>query len=162
MKRNLSLPLAVCTILGPALATAACHSSGSAAAAGRSSPAGTVTHAAAPVPRVVADCAEAPDTLQVRPKGIVIACADGGLGFAKLTWTRWGAPTATGQGELYENRCEPNCASGKYATYPVLVTLSRVRNSSRGAYFSELTVTWKGHRPPNSTPDSFPLMPPAA
>lgn len=111
---------------------------------------------------MVADCAKAPDTLRLRPGDIVIACADGGLGVEKLTWTRWGTITATGHGELYENLCQPNCAEGKFGTYPVLVRLSRVKTSPRGAYFSELTVTWEGRRPPNSTSDSFPLLPPAA
>lgn len=111
---------------------------------------------------MVADCAKAPDTLRLRPGYIVIACADGGLGVEKLTWTRWGTITATGQGELYENLCQPNCAEGKFGTYPVLVRLSRVKTSARGAYFSELSVTWEGRRPPNSTSDSFPLLPPAA
>lgn len=112
----------------------------------------------AAVPRVVGDCV----TPRVRPKVIVISCADGGLGFEKMTWSRWGAATASGQGDLYENLCEPSCAEGTIATYPVLVTLSRVKFSSHGAYFSELTVTWEGRKPRNSTPDSFPLMPPAA
>ena len=164
--------LAVCAVLGFSLAVTACHSGGTAAGRGSgtaSSPAvSPQSHASpsatpvapAPVPRVVADCSKAPETLRVRPTGIVIACADGGLGFEKLTWARWGTSGATGQGELYENQCQPDCAEGKFATYPVLVALSRVKTSPQGAYFSEVTVTWEGRRPPNSTPHSFPLMPP--
>lgn len=136
-------------------AASASRPSRSAASAASASP---VAHVPAAVPRVVGDCV----TPRVRPKVIVISCADGGLGFEKMTWSRWGAATASGQGDLYENLCEPSCAEGTIATYPVLVTLSRVKFSSHGAYFSELTVTWEGRKPRNSTPDSFPLMPPAA
>jgi hypothetical protein len=118
------------------------------------------TGAGAVVTRVVANCSVAPDTLAVRPKGIVIACADGNLGVEKMSWASWGASTATGRGTLYENQCEPNCAEGKFATYQVAVTLSTVKSSSQGAWFSELAVTWEGARPSNATPDRFPLMPP--
>lgn len=143
--------------------SAAPGTAGSAATASpsQSSPS-PVASAGAPVPHVVADCSEMPDTMGVRPKGIVIACADDGLGVEKMTWTNWGTSTAKGQGELYENLCQPNCAEGKIETYPVLVTLSRVKNSSQGAYFSELTVTWEGNRPLNSTPDIFGLLGPTA
>jgi len=44
--------------------------------------------------------------------------------------------------------------------YPVDVTLSAVRASAKGQWFSELTVSWQGSRPPNQTPDTFTLMPP--
>ncbi|MBO0801560.1 MAG: hypothetical protein J2P25_00580 [Nocardiopsaceae bacterium] len=107
---------------------------------------------------MVADCAKA----STRPSGIVIACADHGLGVEKMTWTSWGTSSATGQGIFYENQCQPSCAKGKTATYPVQVTLSKVKTSSQGAYFSELTVTWKGAKPSNSTPNHFPLMPPVS
>jgi hypothetical protein len=112
--------------------------------------------------RVVANCSVAPGTLTVRPKGILIACADGNLGVERMSWDRWGASSATGRGTLYENQCKPNCAEGKFASYPVAVTLSKVKASSQGEWFSLLTVTWEGARPANATPDSFPLMAPRA
>lgn len=54
----------------------------------------------------------------------------------------------------------PNCVTGKIGHYPVDVTLSAARASAKGRWFSELTVSWQGSRPPNHTPDSFTLMPP--
>jgi hypothetical protein len=190
MKRNSYLSLTICTVLGSAVAVTACHAAGSGAAGLSPSAGSPVTSAstaptsapspartliipparptisppASPAPaavtRVVANCAGAPDTLALRPKSIVIACADGNLGVKKMAWTRWGDSSATGRGTLYENMCQPNCAEGKFADYPVAVTLSTAKSSSQGAWFSELTVTWEGARPSNSTPDNFPLMAP--
>jgi hypothetical protein len=54
----------------------------------------------------------------------------------------------------------PNCATGGFAHYPVAVTLSVVKASAKGPWFSRLTVTWEGSRPPNQTPDNFTLVPP--
>jgi len=51
-------------------------------------------------------------------------------------------------------------AAGQTGTYPVAVTLSAAKTSAQGPWFSRLTVTWQGNRPPGATPDSFALMPP--
>ena len=88
------------------------------------------------------------------------ACADGGIGVEKMTWSNWTASSATGQGTFWENLCKPNCATGTIATYPVTVTLSAVRTSSHGQWFSLMTITWKANRPPNQTPSRLPLPAP--
>jgi hypothetical protein len=116
---------------------------------------------AGPLPGVVANCTSAlPYRLSVRPAVITLACADDGLGVKNMAWTTWTTSSATGRGMLWENLCQPNCAEGKIADYPVAVTLSLVKTSSQGAWFATLTVAWEGARPPNQTPDSFALTPP--
>jgi hypothetical protein len=110
---------------------------------------------------VVADCTSAPPyRLSTRPGTITLACADDGLGVQDMTWGTWAASAATGQGKLWEKLCVPNCAEGKTGTYPVAVTLSAVRSSASGPWFSRLTVSWEGQRPPGTTPSSFPLPKP--
>jgi hypothetical protein len=110
---------------------------------------------------VVADCAAAaPYPLSREPVSITLACADAGIGVQDMLWTSWTATAATGTGLLWEKLCVPDCASGKMGYYPVNVTLSAVRASAKGQWFSELTVSWQGSRPPNQTPDTFTLMPP--
>jgi hypothetical protein len=101
-----------------------------------------------------------PYRLSVRPAVITLACADDGLGVKGMAWTTWTTSSATGRGALWENLCQPNCAEGKIANYPVAVTLSLVKTSSQGPWFATLTVAWEGARPPNQTPDSFTLTPP--
>jgi hypothetical protein len=110
-------------------------------------------------PGVIADCTGAPpQQLSIRPATIVLTCADGGLGVQKLAWTTWGASTATGRGTFWIHVCVPYCAASRtYAYYPVAVTLSQVKASALGKWFSKLTVTWP-EKPPSSTmPDAFPL-----
>jgi hypothetical protein len=100
--------------------------------------------------------------MTVRPKGISLACGDGTIAVVDLTWNSWTATTATGQGMFWENRCVPDCADGKAAEYPAVVTLSAVETSAKGPWFSQLTVAWQANRPPNHTPDNYTLPSPAA
>jgi hypothetical protein len=130
---------------------------GTAAPAG---PAGTPPPAATALADVgvVAECDDAPPhPLSREPSVIILACADAGIGVQDLTWTSWTASSATGHGVLWENECVPtaSCGENKFSHYPVGVTLSGVKASATGRWFSHLTVTWKDGRPPNATPDTF-------
>ncbi len=116
----------------------------------------------APAPGVVADCLSSANLLSVRPAIITLACADNGWGVEKMTWASWSTSAAMGHGTFWEKLCKPNCATGKIGTYPVTVTLSAVRTSPGGPWFSILTVTWDGNRPPNPTPSRFRLTSPSA
>ena len=168
--------LALCAVLG--LAVVGCHGNqaGSASGSGPSTtrtavPAGHTSSgqsiaagsaAGLADVYVVADCAAAaPYTLSREPVSITLACADAGIGVQDMLWMTWTAKTATGSGLLWEKLCVPDCATGKMGYYPVDVTLFAVRASAKGQWFSELTVSWLGSRPPNQTPGTFTLMPPS-
>jgi hypothetical protein len=115
------------------------------------------------VPGVVSGCTYAPPLrLSVDPAAITLACADDGLGVERISWTDWAGTIATGQGMFWQKLCQPNCAEGKIGTYPVAVALSAVKSSPQGPWFSHLTVTWEGARPPGTTPSSYPLTPPTS
>ena len=154
--------LALCAVLGLAAAGCQGNQAGSGSATARTAPAaGAPTLAGLADVYVVADCAAAaPYSLSREPWSITLACADAGIGVQDMTWATWTATAATGSGLLWEKLCVPDCATGKIGYYPVDVTLSAVRASAKGQWFSELTVSWQGSRPPNQTPDAFPLMPP--
>jgi hypothetical protein len=167
MARPSHMALAICSLLGSSLALAACGASNATAApssvttppppaTSQASPAHSTSR---PVPGVVADCLRTPHQLSIQPAGITLACADNGLGVENMTWTSWTTSAATGMGTLWEKLCKPNCAVGQIGTYPVAVTLSAVKASSQGPWFSRLTVTWEANRPPSETPYSF-LTPP--
>jgi hypothetical protein len=112
---------------------------------------------------VVADCAgPAPFLLSSDPSSIILACADSGIGIQDLDWTSWSASAAAGTGLLWENLCTPSCADGTYGHYPVAVTLSAVKASAKGEWFSRLSLTWQGSRPGNQTPDNYTLMQPTS
>jgi hypothetical protein len=157
--------LAVCAVLG--LAVAGCRGSQAASAAGPGPGTAKTTSAAEPTAAgpadvyVVADCAAAaPHSLSREPVSITLACADAGIGVQDMLWTSWTAGAATGSGLLWEKLCVPDCATGKMGYYLVDVTLSAVRSSAKGHWFSSLRVSWQGSRPPNQTPDTFTLTPP--
>jgi len=112
---------------------------------------------------VVADCAgAAPFLLSKEPSSIILTCADSGIGIQDLEWTSWSASTAAGTGLLWENLCTPSCADGTYGHYPVAVTLTVVKDSAKGEWFSRLSLSWEGSRPGNQTPDSYALMQPSS
>jgi hypothetical protein len=70
--------------------------------------------------RVVGNCTHS----QVRPSTIVLACADYNLELTKLHWSSFGGSTARGSGEYYVNDCTPDCAAGKFHSYPIELALS--------------------------------------
>lgn len=135
----------------------------SAATATAGSPTATAGAAANASVGVVANCASAaPFPLSTKPSSIVLACADDGVRVEGLTWADWTAEAARGQGTLLENQCVPNCAAGKFARYPVTVSLFGVEPSSKGQWFSRLRLTWGRDRPPNQTPSTFTLQAPGS
>jgi hypothetical protein len=61
--------------------------------------------------------------MEIRPKEITTS-GDGSGYVTNLVWSGWGSPHATATGVMKLNNCEPNCAQGKYASYPATVTLA--------------------------------------
>ena len=61
--------------------------------------------------------------MEIRPKEITTS-GDGSGYVTSLVWTDWGSPHATATGVMKLNNCEPNCAQGKYTSYPATVTLA--------------------------------------
>lgn len=69
---------------------------------------------------------------QVAPTSVVLACGDAGMIVEGLTWTNWGAAQATAAGTATINTCDPNCASGGTAQYPITLTAGDLRRCSYG------------------------------
>jgi len=136
-----------CALLS--LAAAGCASAGTASGAGvpvttRLTAAHQSTATAAPV---VVDCIGG---AQTRPGSFILACADAGDVLTGLHWTSW-ENQAFGTGTEKINDCTPNCADGKFISYPALVVLWRPepRPGHPGQrYFSRVTRIYTGTRPP--------------
>jgi hypothetical protein len=60
-----------------------------------------------------------------------LACATGQQYLASLRWSKWTDSGASGEGELAEDNCIPDCADGKFVYTPVLVYLSDPRTGKR-------------------------------
>ena len=83
---------------------------------------GTGTASAA---KVVApeDCGKA----VARPDPVSLACADDNIYVSAINWKNWGGRNSGGNGTLVVNNCNPNCAADKFKTYPVHISLRKVR-----------------------------------
>ena len=75
----------------------------------------------------------------VRPRSIVAACADANLYFTGLRWSTWSASRAVGTGIAHQNDCTPNCAAGRFHTYPAHVTLTAPRACGGKRELTKLT-----------------------
>jgi hypothetical protein len=91
------------------------------------------------IPRVL-PCLGLP---QVRPANYLMSCADANASWKKVKWASWGAQTAVGTGDLYQNDCQPNCVSGQFHTYLAKLVLSDVtRTKKYGPLYSQATFSY--------------------
>jgi len=83
-----------------------------------------------------------------RPKSFTLACGDGNTVLKGLKWSSFGGATAQAKGTFTINLCEPNCAAGKAASFPVTVKASDPRNCKGGLrVYDKVTLKFKGKSP---------------
>jgi hypothetical protein len=81
----------------------------------------------------------------VRPKKIIVACADGNFWVSGLRWRHWGSPAAVGLGKGHANNCKPNCAQGRFSTSPATVRLTGLRICHKVVLqYRVMTVRFRG------------------
>jgi hypothetical protein len=88
---------------------------------------------------------------QVRPKSLVLTCADGNDYLTGLSWSSWTPAAAIATGKQMVNDCTPNCATGKFDSYPTMAIFWRAEPVAHHAgekYFSRVTLLYPGARPP--------------
>lgn len=84
----------------------------------------------------------------VKPKQIVLACADDQIFVYKITWKSWKANEAKGSGTLVWNTCLPKtCAAGIVQKYQVNVKLGRVASGPGIDAFSGMTLSFPNGGP---------------
>jgi hypothetical protein len=92
----------------------------------------------------------------VKPKEIVVTCADANVAVQKISWKRWGLNSAVGTGTLSWNTCLPtDCASGTVQTYPVRVTLSRLASGPNVTAFTKMTLAFPKGGPASANTASY-------
>ena len=86
----------------------------------------------------------------VRPRTLIVACADANTSLQSTHWSTWGSAGASGTTTFAMNLCTPYCAASPLSHFPhSSVTLSAPISSRHGTYFSSLVVryrqgsTWK-------------------
>jgi len=126
---------AVCAVL---TATSLLTAVGSAAAA-RHAPAATAAVA-------VKDCGLG--ARLVRPRSLILACADANTQAVHLVWSSWGTVKATATGTYTWNTCVPDCAaSTTWDKTTAELTLSDPVKTTTGWLFERLTVHITGPAP---------------
>jgi len=102
------------------------------------------------------NCGSPNDEGLYEPATIQLTCGDGTVVANGLTWSQWGATTATGHGTVNEVSCVPDCANGKDIAYPVTVTASRPVKAGNGKrYFVRITLTFTANHPGGSSVQIF-------
>ena len=86
-------------------------------------------------------------SLTSKPAELVLACGDGNYFLNKLTWRSWGKATATATGIAHANTCTPNCAAGKFQSFPMTATATKLTACGKARYYARLTITFSGKRP---------------
>ena len=79
----------------------------------------------------------------MRPTSYVLACADANTYFDSIKWTTWGKTTATATATFVQNNCEPDCAAGKFISYPATLKLSKPKSTKLGLLFSTISYIYK-------------------
>jgi hypothetical protein len=88
------------------------------------------------------------DQAQFEPSNVIIACGDGAFRVTKLKWHTWTGSKATGSGTGKVDNCKPNCAQGKFESFPVKLTASSPKTCSNGKReFTKLHYLFPGKRP---------------
>lgn len=80
--------------------------------------------------------------IKVKPKTLIITCADGNTLADDLVWSKWGSSGAAAKGIITWNKCVPNCAASKaWGKSSATYTLSDlVHTTQHGWLLEELTV----------------------
>jgi hypothetical protein len=60
---------------------------------------------------------------KVEPKSITLTCGDAQTVLKRLHWEDWNLPKVKGEGELWVNDCDPNCAEGTIEKFEANVRL---------------------------------------
>jgi hypothetical protein len=83
-----------------------------------------------------------------RPTSVTLTCGDGNTVLKGLKWSSFGGATAQAKGTFVIDLCEPNCAEGKTASFPVTVKASSPRSCKHGLrVYNKLTLAFKGKSP---------------
>lgn len=82
-----------------------------------------------------------------KPRTLTLACGDANYALSGLRWRKWGAAAASATGVARANTCTPNCASGKFRSYRMTATATKLTRCGKARYYAVLTISYPGARP---------------
>jgi hypothetical protein len=92
----------------------------------------------------IGNCSKA----EVRPSKLVLACADGNVYATGVRYSSYGGAVAIAKATAYRNKCEPDCAHGRFVSSRATIRLFSIKRCG-GRFFytmarisTEPGVTW--------------------
>ena len=85
------------------------------------------------------------ELLEQKPEQQTTFCADFGIMVYDMTWDKWDATGASGEGIYSHKVCEPSCADGYRIDKPVEVFLSELKTDGTRYYL--MKFTYVGQKP---------------
>jgi hypothetical protein len=80
---------------------------------------------------------------QVRADTVALSCF-GSVVLKVARWKYWtGISARSARATLNVDQCKPNCASGKFRSYPATVVLYRTRSHDGARYYSRLRIQYR-------------------
>jgi hypothetical protein len=86
---------------------------------------------------------------EVRPSKIVFACADGNAYATGVRYSSYGGAVAIAKATAHRNRCEPDCARGRFTSAPATIRLFAIARCGGRLFYTkarlstEPGVTWQ-------------------
>jgi hypothetical protein len=89
--------------------------------------------------------------LHTEPRSYVFGC-DGTGELVQMRWSAWTRDQADGAGVARLDNCTPNCASGTFTSYPVIVHADQARacsNADPTTFYDRLVIAYPKAAPPD-------------
>ena len=91
---------------------------------------------------------------KVEPKSITLTCGDAQTVLKHLGWDEWNLPKVKGEGQLWVNDCDPNCADGSIDKFDVKVRLLNPQTYTCGGQtvpmYRRVHIRFKDEAPPHA------------
>jgi hypothetical protein len=90
---------------------------------------------------------------KIEPKSITLTCGDAQTVLKHLGWDAWNLPKVKGEGQLWVNDCDPNCAAGSIDKFDVKVRLLNPQTYTCGGQtvpmYRRAHIRFKDEAPPH-------------
>ena len=89
------------------------------------------------------------DNAKVKPKLVVLDCADFGFYMKRVAWQHWQGPHATGRGDTFINDCTPSCEQGTFHKYSGKLRVHKIKVCPQDGlrHYTKAKFTFIGDRP---------------
>ncbi len=86
---------------------------------------------------------------KVKPKQVVLGCADFGFYMKRVQWEHWKNPHAIGRGDALVNDCDPSCEQGTFHKFSGKLRVHGIKRCPQDGlrHYTKSKFTFVGDRP---------------